>query len=96
MAAYLIADISVHNAKKFNEYLSRMPEFVNKYGGKYLVKGKTPTVIEGNWSPETLVLIEFPSSESLNQFLEDTEVQALFIIRHQSTNSRLIIVNGGE
>jgi uncharacterized protein (DUF1330 family) len=96
MKAYLIADISVHDKDKFNEYLRLMPECVNTYGGKYLVKGGDPTSFEGEWQPEVLVVIEFPSKEKLNQFTSDSQVQALFTIRQKATDGQLILVNGCE
>ncbi len=94
MKAYLIADIAINDSAVFSEYLVRMPEFVEKYGAQYLVKGNSPSVIEGQWHPEQLVIIEFPNRQVLDGFLKDAEVQNLFHLRHSSTDSNLIRVNG--
>lgn len=92
MKTYLIADVSVKDPDTFGDYLNLIPEHVEKHEGKYLVKGGSPENIEGVWHPEKIVLIEFPNPINLKQFLEDTEVQQLFSLRHRSTESSLISV----
>lgn len=94
MNAYLILDLTIHNFDKFQEYINRIPEFISRHSGKYLIKGEVPTVLEGNWNPERVVVIEFPSREHVTQFFEDPDAQSLFQIRHNTTTSRLILVDG--
>jgi uncharacterized protein (DUF1330 family) len=96
MKAYLVADVTVHDAAMFSEYLSEIPDYVHKYDGRYLVKGGASTIIEGTWHPETMIVIEFPSKNKLNQFVGDVEVQALFAQRQGATNSNLIVIDGCE
>jgi uncharacterized protein (DUF1330 family) len=67
---------------------------IKKYSGRYIVQGVKPTVIEGDWKPERVAVIEFPSRVSAEEFLNDPKAQALFQIRHHATNSRLILVDG--
>jgi uncharacterized protein (DUF1330 family) len=78
------------------EYVEKMPSYLQKYKGKYLVEGVTPKVIEGEWNPNSIVVLEFELAENASQFLSDSEVKALFKIRHKNTKSNLILVNGGS
>jgi uncharacterized protein (DUF1330 family) len=39
MAAYVIADITVQDAELYEEYRLRVPAVIEKYGGRYLVRG---------------------------------------------------------
>ncbi|MFA0813280.1 DUF1330 domain-containing protein [Microbulbifer epialgicus] len=94
MKGYLVLDLSVVDKKGFLEYAKKIPEFIKKYGGRYIVKGVVPEVVEGNWSPERLVVLEFPSMERVKGFLGDQEVKELFLLRHSTTNSRLILAEG--
>ncbi len=94
MKAYLIADIIVHDLKQFKEYMDTIPQLVTKHNGQYLVQGGTPSVIEGDWLPEKIVIIEFPSNKNIKAFTDDPHVQAIFEIRHNSTTSNLIMVDG--
>jgi len=94
MNAYLILDLSINDLNAFREYIEKIPELIRKHSGRYIVQGVEPTVIEGDWKPERVVVIEFPSRNSAQEFLQDPGAQALFQIRHQATTSKLLLVDG--
>jgi uncharacterized protein (DUF1330 family) len=50
--------------------------------------------MEGDWAPERMVILEFPSRENATAFLADPDAQALFAVRHKTTDSRLVLVDG--
>ena len=94
MNAYLILDLSITNVDGFMEYVNRIPEHIEKHHGRYVVQGVAPTVMEGGWKPDRVVVLEFPSREHAENFLDDPEARELFAIRHSTTNSKLILVDG--
>jgi len=94
MKAYLILDLAIHDMRRFMKYIEAIPAMIEKHAGRYIVQGEVPTVIEGDWAPERVVVIEFPSRDKANDFLRDPEARQLFLIRHESTSSRLILVDG--
>ena len=94
MKAYLVLDFSVHDLPGFRPYVSAIPAFIEKHGGRYIVRGVEPTVMEGDWAPERVVILEFPSRENAKAFLDDPDAQALFDVRHKTTNSKLVLVDG--
>jgi uncharacterized protein (DUF1330 family) len=94
MNAYLILDIEIHDLNVFRTYASEIPAFVEKHSGRYVVLGGEAETIEGNWKPQRLVIIEFPSKENAQKFLEDPDAQPTFAIRHKSATSKLILVEG--
>ena len=94
MSAYIIVDIAVHDPEQYKEYVSVAPGFVEKHQGKYIVRGGTVTVAEGNWHPERLVVVEFPSTEHANAFLQDPDYRSVAAMRHAATTSNLIVVEG--
>jgi uncharacterized protein (DUF1330 family) len=96
MKAYLVLDLAVRDYPGFAPYIAAIPAFIAKHGGRYIVQGAEPMVMEGDWSPERLVILEFPSREDANAFLADTEAQGLFAVRHKTTVSKLILVDGCE
>lgn len=59
-----------------------------------MVLGGVAESIEGNWEPKRLVVIEFPSKENAQEFLNDPDAQPVFAIRHKSTTSKLVLVEG--
>ncbi len=93
MKAYLVLDFAIHDLPGFRPYISAIPAFIEKHGGKYIVRGVHPTVMEGGWAPELMVILEFPSRQNANAFLDDPDAQALFEVRH-ATASKLVLVDG--
>jgi uncharacterized protein (DUF1330 family) len=94
MASYLIADIEVLDRAGFEEYRQRAPATVAAYGGRYLARGGTTTVLEGDWSPRRLVVLEFPSMSQLQAWWTSPEYLLLRAIRERTTHSRMVATDG--
>ena len=94
MKAYLVLDLSVHDFGGFRKYIAEIPAFIAKHSGKYVVQGVQPTIIEGDWKPERMVIIEFPEREKAEAFLSDPKIQDLFKVRHATTTSKLVLADG--
>jgi uncharacterized protein (DUF1330 family) len=94
MKAYLVLDFAVSDLRGFMPYVDAIPAFIEKHGGRYIVRGVEPTVMEGDWTPERMVILEFPTAENAKAFLADPDAQALFAVRHSTTVSKLVLVEG--
>ena len=94
MNGYLILDLKVNDFETFKDYIEKIPKFIEKHGGRYVVQGVVPEVMEGNWCPERVVVLEFSSTKKAKEFLNDPEAQSLFAVRHKSTTSKLILAEG--
>ncbi|HZZ33497.1 MAG TPA: DUF1330 domain-containing protein [Phenylobacterium sp.] len=68
MKAYLVLDFSASDVPGFLRYVDTIPAFIEKYGGRYIVRGVEPTVMEGDWHPERMVILEFLSRENAEAF----------------------------
>ncbi len=94
MKAYLVLDFAIHDAAGFMPYVAKIPAFIDRHGGRYLVRGVEPETLEGAWTPQRMVILEFPSREAAKAFLDDPDAQTLFDLRHRTTDSRLVLVDG--
>lgn len=94
MKAYLVLDFTVHDLKGFLHYVREIPAHIARHGGRYIVQGVEPTVMEGDWKPDRVVILEFPAREKAETFLSDPTIQDLFKVRHTTTTSKLILVDG--
>ena len=65
---------SITNEDKLKEYAVKARDAVEKYKGKFLIRGGRTTANEGEASPRTVV-IEFPSYEEANLFYNSKEYQ---------------------
>jgi uncharacterized protein (DUF1330 family) len=94
MAVYMLIEIAVENPDLYAEYMDRVPATVVKYGGRYLVRGGQITPLTGDWNPERVILIEFPSDEAMYRWNFSPEYQALAPLRQGSTKTRAIALQG--
>jgi uncharacterized protein (DUF1330 family) len=94
MPAYLIADVEVVNPELYADYSAGVPATLEPYGGRFLVRGGATELIEGDWLPRRLVVIEFPSADAARRWYESPEYQAILGIRHEAANARLILAEG--
>lgn len=94
MSAYLVLDFTIHDLPGFMEYADNVPAFLAKHGGRYIVRGVVPKVMEGDWSPARMVILEFPTSQHAGDFLADPEFQTLKDVRLRTTDSKLVLVEG--
>ncbi len=65
---------NISSEEKLKEYATKAKAAVEKFEGKFLVRGGRTTSNEGEKSPRTVV-IEFPSYEKANNFYNSKEYQ---------------------
>jgi uncharacterized protein (DUF1330 family) len=94
MPAYLIADLEVFDAETYEEYKQKVPATQREFGGRYIGRGGATKVLEGDWQPNRLVIIEFPDMESLLGWYNSPQYAPLKAIRERSARSRLIALEG--
>ena len=94
MKAYLVLDFTVNDLGRFMTYVNEIPAHIARHSGRYIVRGVEPTTIEGDWKPDRMVILEFPERENAEAFLGDPQIQDLFKVRHTTTTSKLVLVDG--
>ena len=65
---------NITNEEKLKEYALKARAAVEKYEGKFLIRGGRSTANEGEKSPRTVV-IEFSSYDQANDFYKSKEYQ---------------------
>ena len=65
---------SISGEEKLKEYAIKARVAVEKYGGKFLIRGGRSTTNEGDKSPRTVV-IEFSNYDKANLFYNSKEYQ---------------------
>jgi hypothetical protein len=53
--AYVIADVEITDAERYADYSAQVPATLEAYGGRFLVRGGSTDIIEGNWLPGGLL-----------------------------------------
>lgn len=94
MPAYLFANVEVTDAAGYEQYRQRVSATFEAYGGRYLVRGGATEVLEGDWTPKRLVILEFPDMAQLKAWYQSPEYRPLLELRQRTANSTLVAVEG--
>jgi uncharacterized protein (DUF1330 family) len=92
----LIAEVEWIDKSEQEQYRNLAVPALIHYGGRYLVRGEHARheILEGDWSPERLVVIEFPSFEQAKEFWDSEANRAARPIRERGARSRVMFVDG--
>ena len=94
MPAYVLAHIDVTDPEHYKDYVRMVPSSIAQYGGRFLVRGPQPEILEGTWAPKRLVLIEFPTVEQARRWWASPEYAPAKAKRHATSTGDLIILEG--
>ncbi|NMM44312.1 DUF1330 domain-containing protein [Rhodospirillaceae bacterium KN72] len=94
MPAYIVGNITVTDPEAYKEYAAKAPETIYGHGGKYLVRGGAFEVLEGDWQPDRLVVLEFPDAETLKTWYYSDAYQAILPIRQKNSKGSIVFVDG--
>jgi uncharacterized protein (DUF1330 family) len=94
MKGYAVGHLrSVNMGPAIVEYLERIDASLAPFGGRFLVHGAKPEVLEGAF-PGDLVVIEFQSLDRAKAWYESRAYQALLPLRTENAESTVILVEG--
>jgi len=94
MPAYLIVETDITDPEQYEQYKAASPGAIAAAGGRFLVRGGEMTVLEGDWQPKRLVLIEFDDLETAKRFYESEEYRAAMKLREGAANLNMVAVQG--
>ena len=94
MAAYVIAEVDVHDTALFEEYRKLVPPTIAKHGGRYVVRGGACETKEGDWKPKRIVVLEFPTMEQARTWYHSTDYAPALAMRLKAAKNRMVIVEG--
>ena len=94
MPVYALAQVRVHDPELFSRYLARVSAIVERHHGRYLSRRGKVTRIFGSWTPDRIVIIEFPAREDLVQCFGCEEYRELLPLREESATGSMIMLEG--
>lgn len=94
MPAYMIARVDVTDPERLGDYLQHTPRILDRFGGRFIVRGAPVETVEGPEETHRIVVIEFPDTESAHAFYDDAEYQRAVAIRQEASTGQFIIVDG--
>ena len=94
MAAYVIVDMTVTDHAAIEGYRQLAGASVVAHGGKFLVRGGTIAVLDGDWNPQRIVVIEFPSVAQARAWRSSPDYREACAIRDRAARTRMLLVEG--
>jgi uncharacterized protein (DUF1330 family) len=94
VAAYVIVEIDIVDPVGYEEYKKLASATVEKYGGKYIVRGGTAETLEGDWEPKRVVVLEFESTQRAKEWLNCKDYREPRKMRHRTARTKMILVEG--
>ena len=94
MPAYVVAEVEITNPEGYKEYSSQVPATIEKYGGRFLVRGGKAQPLEGDWPERRRVIIEFPSAEAARKWWNSPEYEKPKALRRANSQGRLLLIEG--
>jgi uncharacterized protein (DUF1330 family) len=94
LPAYVIVDIEVTDPDAYEDHKRLPPPNVAWHGRRYLVRGGATEVLEGSWSPNRLVVLEFATRADAKRWVDSADYRPARAIRQRSARSNMVVVEG--
>jgi uncharacterized protein (DUF1330 family) len=93
MAAYVIAQMTVHDIDMYYDYASKIFSTIGPFGGK-VVAANDAEIREGSLPYLRTIIGEFPDIDSLRSWYDSDAYQAIIDLRKNATDGALFFVEG--
>lgn len=94
MSAYIVAHVGVEDWDAYREYMRHTPRVIERFGGRFIVRGGTMETLEGPEETLRLVVIEFPSMDSARGFYRSEEYAKIKTLRDGAGFAKFVVVEG--
>jgi len=94
MPAYVIVETDVTDPEQYEQYKAASPAAIEAGGGRFLVRGGELVVLEGDWQPPRIVVLEFEDLQAAKRWYESEAYQEAKKLREGAASFRAIAVQG--
>lgn len=96
MAVYVIAQISITEPDSYGRYQARFIDVFKRFKGRVLAADTSPDVIEGEWDPEKVILLEFPDKAAFEEWVYSPAYVEIAKDRRAGSSGVILLVKGLE
>lgn len=94
MPAYVIVETDISDPEQYEQYKAASPGAVAAGGGRFVVRGGELAVLEGDWNPSRLVVLEFDDLEAAKRWYESSVYQDAKKLREGAAKLNMVAVEG--
>ena len=94
MSAYVLVDVDVNDPARYETYKPLAHAAITRYGGRYLARGGETAILEGDWTPGRVVVLEFPTLDAARSWFDSPEYRAARDAREGAARMNMVAVAG--
>jgi uncharacterized protein (DUF1330 family) len=94
MPAYVIVETAIHDPEQYERYKAASPGAVAAGGGRFVARGGELAVLEGDWNPKRLVILEFEDLEAAKRWYASPGYQDVMKLRDGAADLNMVAVEG--
>jgi uncharacterized protein (DUF1330 family) len=94
MPAYVIVETDVHHPEQYERYKAASPAAIAAGGGRFIARGGELAVLEGDWRPKRLVVLEFEDLEAAKRWYDSPAYREAKKLREAAANLNMVAVEG--
>jgi uncharacterized protein (DUF1330 family) len=94
MPAYVITETDITDPERYEQYKAVSPGAVAAGGGRFVVRGGELAVLEGDWHPSRLVVLEFEDLATAKRWYHSEVYQQTKKLREGAAHERMVAVQG--
>lgn len=94
MTVYALAQIAIHDREAYGRYQARFLEVFQRFQGRLLAADEAPSVIEGEWARDKVVLMSFPDEAAFRAWSESDAYREISRDREAGTTGLVLMLHG--
>lgn len=96
MTIYAVVQVKIKNREAYDRYQAGFMDVFQKYDGKLLAADFKPTVFDGDWDKDRIVVMEFPSEASFMAWANSDEYAQIAKHRIEGADITAVLAKGIE
>src|SRR5262245_7879267 len=94
MTTYVLAQLTIHDRARYDRYAAQFMNVLSRFEGRLLAADESPELLEGDWTHEKVVLIEFKDRDEALRWMTSPEYRKIAVDREGSTVATVLSVRG--
>jgi uncharacterized protein (DUF1330 family) len=91
---YIYVEMTIRDPDRFKQYTALSAPAVHAAGGRYVVAGARPEVLEGTFDAHRVVVVQFPTLEQARSFYHSAAYQAARQKRQGAAEFTMLLLEG--
>jgi uncharacterized protein (DUF1330 family) len=94
MTVYAIAQLTIHDRARYDRYVAGFMPILLHFGGRLLAADDHPRLIEGDWTGDKVILMEFPDRDTFTAWSTSPAYLEISKDRTAATTGPVILIRG--